>query len=46
MESWQIHKDTIHKRLQSVLSSIHLSVDIWTSLNRHLLLAVTADFVD
>jgi hypothetical protein len=45
-ESWQIHKDTIRKRLQSALSSIHLSVDIWTSPNRHLLLAVTADFVD
>jgi hypothetical protein len=46
MESWQIHKDTICKRLQSALSSIHLSVDIWTSPNRHFFLAVTADFVD
>ena len=45
-ESWQIHKDTIHKKLQSGLSNIHLSVDIWTSPNQHLLLAVTADFVD
>jgi hypothetical protein len=45
-EAWQIHKDTIRKRLQSALSSIHLSIDIWTSPNRHLLLAVTADFVD
>ena len=46
MESWQIHKDTIRKRLQSALCSIHLSVDIWTSPNRHLLLVVTVDFVD
>ena len=28
------------------LSSIHLFIDIWTSSNRYLLLAVTADFVD
>jgi hypothetical protein len=45
-EAWQTHKDTVRKKLQSALSSIHLSVDIWTSPNRHLLLAVTADFVD
>ena len=46
IESWQIHKDTIRKRLQSALSSIHLSIDIWTSPNRNFLLAVTADFVN
>jgi hypothetical protein len=45
-EAWQTHKDTVRKKLQSALSSIHLSVDIWTSLNGHLLLGVTADFVD
>ena len=45
-EAWQIHKDTICKKLQPALSSIHLLVDIWTSPNRHLLLVVTADFVD
>ena len=45
-ELWQTHKDTIRKKLQSALSRIHLSVDIWTSPNRLLLLAVTADFVD
>jgi hypothetical protein len=44
-EAWQTHKDTVRKKLQSALSSIHLSVDIWTSPNRLLLLAVTADFV-
>ena len=45
-DAWQTHKDTVRKKLQSALSSIHLSVDIWTSPNRLLLLAVTADFVD
>jgi hypothetical protein len=45
-EAWQTHKDTIQKKLQSALSSIHLSVDLWTSPNRHLLLVVNADFVD
>ena len=28
------------------LSNIHLSMDIWTSPNKCLLLAITADFVD
>ncbi len=43
---WQTHKNTVQKKLQSALFSIHLSVDIWTSSNQLLLLAVTADFVD
>jgi hypothetical protein len=38
--------DTIRKKLQSALSSIHLSVDIWTSPNKRLLLAITGDFID
>jgi hypothetical protein len=42
----QAHKDSIQKKLQSVLSNIHLSVDIWTSPNKYLLLGITADFVD
>ena len=45
-DAWQIHKNTVWKKLQSALFSIHLSVDIWTSSNRHLLLVITADFVD
>ena len=45
-EAWQIHKNIILKKLQLTLFSIHLFVDIWTFPNRHLLLAVTADFVD
>ena len=45
-QAFQTHKDSIRKKLQSALSSIHLSVDIWTSPNKHLLLGITADFVD
>jgi hypothetical protein len=28
------------------LTNIHLSLDIWTLLNKHLLLRVTGDFID
>jgi len=45
-KAYEIHKDTIRKKLQSALTSIHLSVDIWTSPNKHLLLGVTGDFID
>jgi len=45
-DAFQTHKNIIWKRLQSALFSIHLSIDIWTSSNRHFLLTVTADFVD
>jgi hypothetical protein len=45
-ETFEIHKDTIQKKLQSALTNIYLSVDIWTSPNKHLLLGVTGDFVD
>ena len=40
-QAFQTHKDSIRKKLQSALS-----VDIWTSLNKYLLLGITADFVD
>jgi hypothetical protein len=45
-ESWESTKDIVRKKLQSAISSIHLSVDIWTSPNRHLLLGVCAHFVE
>src|SRR5271165_2545510 len=45
-KAYEIHKDTIQKKLQSALTKIHLSVDIWTSPNRHLLLGVTRDFIN
>ena len=46
IQAWQTHKDTVRKKLQSAITNIHLSVDIWTSPNKRLLLAVTGDFVD
>lgn len=45
-KAYEIHKDTVRKKLQSALTNIHLSVDIWTSPNKHLLLGVTGDFID
>jgi hypothetical protein len=44
--SWQAQKDVVRKKLQSALSSIHLSLDIWTSPNRLLLLGICAHFVE
>jgi hypothetical protein len=44
--SWQTQKDIVRKKLQSALSSIHLSLDIWTSPNRLLLLGICAHFVE
>ena len=45
-KAFKTHKNTVWKKLQSALINIHLSVDIWTSSNKHLLLAVTDDFVE
>ena len=45
-QSWQARKDVVRKKLQSAVSSIHLSLDIWTSPNRLLLLGICAHFVD
>jgi len=45
-QSWQAHKDIVRKKLQSAISSIHLSLDVWTSPNRLLLLGICAHFVD
>lgn len=44
--SWQVQRDIVRKKLQSAPSSIHLSLDIWTSPNRLLLLGICAHFVD
>jgi hypothetical protein len=45
-QSWNHHKDVLRRKLQSAISSIHFSLDIWTSPNRLLLLGVVAHFVD
>src|SRR6266700_6677992 len=44
--SWLLQKDIIQKRLQSALTSIHLSINIWTSPNNHLLLAIYSHFIN
>ena len=41
---WQSQKDLLRKRVQSALSSIHISLDIWTSPNRVLLLGICGHF--
>jgi hypothetical protein len=39
-------KDIVRKALQSAQTNIHLAVDIWTSPNRYLYLAICGSFVD
>ena len=41
-DAWASYKDAVRRDLQSVVSNIHLSLDIWTSPNGHLLLAISA----
>jgi hypothetical protein len=43
-EAWGKHKDIIRQALQVALSHIHISLDIWTSPNQWLLLAICAHF--
>ena len=43
-EAWEKHKDVVRRELQAALSRIHISLDIWTSPNRWLLLAICAHF--
>jgi len=45
-ESFISHKDIVRQKLQSAISSVHLSLDVWTSLNGLLLLGIVAHFVD
>jgi hypothetical protein len=45
-ESFTSHKDIVRQKLQSAISSIHLSLDVWTSSNGLLLLGIVAHFVD
>lgn len=44
--SWQSQKDIVRKKTQSALSSVHLSLDIWTSPNRYSFLGICAHFVE
>jgi hypothetical protein len=43
---YEIHKNIVRKKLQSILINIHFSIDIWTLLNKYLLLRVTRDFIN
>ena len=43
---WLSHKDVVRKKLQSAISSVHLSLDIWTSPDKQLLLGICAHFVE
>ena len=45
-EAFETHKNIVQKKLQSALINIYFFVDIWTSLNKHFLLAITDDFVE
>ncbi len=44
--SWIASQDVVRKKLQSALSKIHLSLDVWTSLNKILFLGICTHFVD
>jgi hypothetical protein len=43
-KAWTRHKDVVRRVLQSALTRIHISLDIWTSPNHWLLLAIVAHF--
>jgi hypothetical protein len=43
-EAWNTHKDIVQREIQVAISRIHISLDIWTSPNRWLLLAICAYF--
>ena len=44
--SYFIHKDILQKKLQSSLSKIHLSVDIWSAPNHKAFLGTCVQFVE
>jgi hypothetical protein len=45
-KSYEDQRDIVRKKLQSARTSIHLSVDIWTSPNNYLLVAICGHFID
>jgi hypothetical protein len=44
--SFQLKKDIVRKTLQSAKTRIHLSVDVWTSPNTYLVLAICGQFIN
>ncbi len=45
-QSFDAKKDVVRKTLQSAKTRIHLSVDVWTSPNTHLVFAVCGHFIN
>jgi len=43
-DAWKKHKHTVRIKLQAAISHIHIALDIWTSPNRYLFLAICAYF--
>jgi hypothetical protein len=44
--SYSIHKDILRKKLQSSLSELHLSADVWSAPNHKAFLGTCVQFVD
>ena len=44
--SFSIHKDILQKKLQSSLSKLHLSVDVWSAPNHKAFLGICVQFVE
>lgn len=45
-KAFTTHKDVVRKKLQSAISAIHISLDVWTSPNQKLFLGICAQFVE
>ncbi|EGU83980.1 hypothetical protein FOXB_05506 [Fusarium oxysporum f. sp. conglutinans Fo5176] len=45
-DTYKSKKDKIKQELSDALTKIHLEFDLWTSPNRHAVMAVTAHFLD
>ena len=45
-EVYNSKKSVVRQELQDALTKIHLGFDLWTSPNRHAIMAVTAHFLD
>ncbi|KAM0738258.1 hypothetical protein ACQRIT_007450 [Beauveria bassiana] len=43
---YHVKKSVVRQELSHALTKIHLGFDLWTSLNRHAIMAVTAHFLD
>jgi hypothetical protein len=43
-DAWKKHKHTVRIKLQAAISHIHITLNIWTSLNRYLFLTICAYF--